>query len=386
MLEANIKEYEILKSEVKDIKSCITRYVSYIIGTNGIVLLSYKLLIYKYLTSERPSTTEEIITELNSFSSFYNYMPIFAVVIIFSLYFVLSYKFGSHNRYIGFIQLLSQEVKYLKIDDSKNHSIQATKNLDEGYTSDEIIEEDIPSTIISWESTISRFNSKLTPKSFPKRHYDNLDFRFLINKDLKYSNLKEYVDGKDSYNVIQGFLKNTIWDYYYKNIRTKNYYYKYDVKSWRYPAYIFFLVFIQISILIPVFLIIPFSPLFKVILFSLMGICMLYFLYDMYQIMYNKKSVNYYCWSFFTYRVQLLNTFKIRPVFYSTSFARYFKAAQIINYLKDKKREKEWRPEASKLSINDQEINSMTKSLFYGFKIKKSRRKLLKFCREKVKN
>ena len=254
MLEANVKEYEILKNEIADIKSCITRYVTYIIGTNGLVLLLYKISFYKYLNPEPSSTIEEITNELGSLSPFYDYMPIVAVTIIFSLYFVLSYKFASHNRYIGYIQLLSKEVKYLKIKKKKDYKISKNKHLHLGYNQKknrEITDKELPSTIISWESTISRFNSRLKPTSFPKRHYDNLDFRFLLNRKSKYKHLKKYKIGKESYNVIQGFLKNIIWEYYYKSFGKISFYNKYDVKSWMYPGYIFFLVIIQCLLITP---------------------------------------------------------------------------------------------------------------------------------------
>ena len=135
---------------------------------------------------------------------------------------------------------------------------------------------------------------------------------------------------------------------------------------------------------------------FKIIII----VCLFYFIYDCYQLMKGKKSVNYYCWSLFIYRVQLLNTLNVRPVYYSTSFIRYFKAAQIIHYLRDEKNSKVWKPEAAKLSLNDDEINKLIDDLFKGFKVDRSiseiiknqflgdlkdrKRRFLKFCRKKI--
>lgn len=315
MLEASVKEYELLSKEVADIRSCITNYVGYIIGSNGIIFL-----LIRYLGTNNDNLNPILL-------------PLVSLVVISSLYGIINYKFSSHNRHVGYLQLLSQELRHIHYD--KKSPISKTEELDKGMNGN-LKETGHPQTIMSWQYIMSRWNNRIKEDSYNSIDFHKLDFRFELSS-YKYNSLEVY-DEKGKENVIHSFLKEIVWKRYNMKGHSKNLYEKFKTRSWQYPKYIYIVALIQV-VLMTFYLFFgvnekPDLDLHKWTVLACVLVVWVYFTWNINQVMRGRKTTDFYCWALFAYRIQMLNNYSIRPVFFSTSFIRYFKSAVIIHYLK----------------------------------------------------
>jgi hypothetical protein len=99
MEKVNIREYEFIRSEMLNLKNCITSYMGYAISGSGIVLLGLAAI----------NRTAECWDVLNFVSMIISLLLSLVLLIIF-------YKFNSHNRYAGYCKLLNQERLERKTD------------------------------------------------------------------------------------------------------------------------------------------------------------------------------------------------------------------------------------------------------------------------------
>lgn len=330
MLKASEKEYEYLGKEVTDIRSCITRYIGYIIGSNGILFI---LIKYMY------NTDVSVILDSGKVLSFNTLLlPLVGILVISSLFFIVDYKFASHNRHVGYMQLLSQEMRHIDNEDSFQ-PISETVNLQKGISKDckKCEFEDI---IMSWQYMMSRWNNRKKEKDYNSRGFNKLDFRFQL-PGYTYDSLGVY-NKIDNENVVQSFLKEIVWknqNFPIKRLRT---YIKYTAKSWQYPKYLYLLSVSQVIVIVLFIFnaneLVEFSSWYWWLL-PIIAIWV-YYGYNNYRAMRGSRSSDYYCWAMFPYRVQLLNNYGIRPVYFSTSFVRYFKSARLIKFFKKIKENK----------------------------------------------
>lgn len=93
MEKANLKEYELVREETEFIRDCITTYMGYAISGSGAALFG--------LAALRVFGTENrIITSYVSFT----------IALLLSMVLgVLIYKFNSHNRYVGYARVITDE-------------------------------------------------------------------------------------------------------------------------------------------------------------------------------------------------------------------------------------------------------------------------------------
>lgn len=95
MQKENFKEYELVREEMLQLKSCITNYIGFVLGGSGLVLAG--------------STTLFMISKENAFLGIAFLLLTILISMVLS---VLFYKFNSHNRFAGYCLLLNQE-KYI---------------------------------------------------------------------------------------------------------------------------------------------------------------------------------------------------------------------------------------------------------------------------------
>lgn len=104
MQEENVKEYELIKKGITDIRDCITSYISFLIGGSGVAFFGITIL------SRR---TDVVIPHLLQIG-----MPLMIAVLVTILQMILYYKFLSHNRLAGYGKLLIHE-RYEDVDTAK---------------------------------------------------------------------------------------------------------------------------------------------------------------------------------------------------------------------------------------------------------------------------
>jgi len=328
MFESSIKEYELLTKEVSEIKACITRYIGFIIGANGLVFVLVKFFNHGTTGQSNELKFAGIELGLNNFV-----LPFIGISVLSSLYFLINYKFNSHNRHVGYLQLLSQEMKH--ISTTNFWPIRENDKLQPGLEENVANNLNCPNHIMSWQYIMSRFNSRIQEKEFNSNDFGNLDFRFALSRKKKYDNLDSFVG---NLNIIESFLNEIVWKKLNFYSHKRKLYNKYITKSWRYPIYVYILALVQV-IVISVFTYLGNQD--KPIHFNLtwgiiVVVIWIYFTKSLFQVMGGNKSIDYYCWQFLPYRVQMLNSYEIRPIYHSTLFARYFKAGGIIKRLKAK--------------------------------------------------
>ncbi len=121
MQRQNIREYELLRTEILSIKSCITSYMGYVLGGSGAALFGLAII---------GRQAENVVVLA--------YAPGGVSVVITLVLLVLFYKFNSHNRVAGYCKALNQEsYKDQERDDllSWELCIQQLRNSDERTSS-----------------------------------------------------------------------------------------------------------------------------------------------------------------------------------------------------------------------------------------------------------
>jgi hypothetical protein len=327
MLSSSVKEYEQLGTEVKSIKDCISNYIGYIIGTNGIAYLLFGAL--KFYNEVRYASSNAVASVSADLAL------VVEILIVLSIYYVMNYKFASHNRYVGYRQLLSQEFIHMKIREPEPIS---SPDLDFNFLDVKERCSDSPESIFTWEYVNAKWNNRIKPKEYPEDYYNKLDLRLQLPSDYKSYSLK-LLDNEGTEipkNVIQLFFENIIWTVFKKKKRSEKVYKKFIVTSWKYPRYIFILISILLAFCIG--LLLKFSHIPGLYLYTFITAVLLVwlcFLWELLRLLIKDKTIDYYCWVFLAYRTRLLNNYNIRPVFLSTSFHRYFKSLKIVEFIQN---------------------------------------------------
>jgi len=368
MIRASEKEYEILKSEVAEVKACITRYIGYIIGLTGLAGLSIK-----YFSSPSSVFTLLLIIQV-------------AALLIILLFEIIWYKFNSHNRYVGYIQLLTQEVGYNELTE------EMIKDVDKSYLDkccSNSTKIDLTSNIFSWEFVMSRLNTSMFANVEGKTLSvsSKTKFVFRLPPGRKYSELPEEYCTLDKVffiKVIQPlygmhgtkdegrriFLFKKLFSTFipllfsvynlYRPIRKTSFKFantnidkRYLSTGWLYPKKMVQVVMIPFSLLVGFYFFISYSK-FDLILnnlldqgltlwvFSAFIMLLMYYTFlrryvlRLSDVIYGKGSIDYYCWTFFLYRVQILNSFNIIPTYFSRNFIRFYKSRTILNYISER--------------------------------------------------
>jgi len=362
MFKASIEEYKLLKVDIIEIKQCITRYVGYIIGSNGVAFL-----IFGYL--KRGETGSMAFSDTT--------VLIIQCFIITSLYYVLVYKFKSHNRYVGYTQLLSNEALHYSIE-QRDEEISFTESLDVNSGSDPINMESISYSIFTWDSLMNFWNSRTSPKSYPKGYYDKLDFRFILPKGRSYSDVGEF-DGK---NPIQLFIENILWRVNFQSQgSTRKLYAKFKSKSWNYPFHLLILSIIPVIVAV-IFILMGNDQIgFKVIVLVILLACWVYNIMATLAVLNGQHTIDYMSWAFLSFRVKMLNNYGVRPFYYSLHFNRYFKSLILLKKIKEIIDSAERTELVKQGYFEGFNVKELEKKILFGLKVSDEEKKFLKKIR-----
>jgi len=374
MIKSSEKEYEHLQREVQEIKNCITKYLGYIIAVAG-----GSGLVFRY------TFQDESKSHLTLFAT------IVTLIILTFLFDIIWYKFKSHNRHVGYIQMLSQELVHIPIDEFESYS-EYKAYLDKFQDLKIENEEEVTkNSIFTWQYSMSRFFSsdmeKTKTKRFTKRKDKLLtatqrsNFIFKLSKGLKYESLpyetysqldtnffrevifplygnnRNYESIKNQIlrylKALKDFPKFIRYTYFGKSFLDyqeliKGVNQSYMSNGWSYIKKITQLAFLMITGLYLYFLflvvskyhIVHYSEInwenLKIPAMVLVGTSVYIFWIGRYlgrlpQIISCEGSIEYFCWTFFIYRVQFLNSLGLVPVYFSKSFLRYYKNKMILS-------------------------------------------------------
>jgi len=195
----NIKEYELVRSEMITVKECITKYLGFALGGTGAAIYGRALIRSLHV---------------DSFALNIIY-PALSLIISFVLL-ILFYKFHSHNRFAGYCKLLSHE-KY------------STRR-------------PLKTSLISWEIAVEgERSSGIDKEDFFDPIVKAAKIKKINKKDLKkllklYSGKKPYIE-KARYRGIWILLSAI-----FGNIETR---------SWAFPPLIVSLFFSFVSVFYP---------------------------------------------------------------------------------------------------------------------------------------
>lgn len=314
------REYTILKSEVSEIRTSIMRYLGFVIGAEGVTLFVYRTF------KETPG----------------DFVLVVNMVILTLLYGMINYKLASHNRHTAYMQLLTQEIARMKYK-NKGPVGMHTNKIVRGNNNQVDFDPDV-SLIVGWEYVMSRWNSaKRSRSQYPTGRMKELDFVFALSNPERQREVEVVADEGGRRTTIPLFLEKIIWEYYNKHglLRflwrraTDVYYKKYLVHGWGYPAYVYTMTLSQI-VLVTILLLTADTwqyELFDIVAITLVAISWVYFTIDLLRLLFFDKTIDYFCWAFFPFRVQLLNSYGIRPIYFSTLYARYCRSLVLLNAL-----------------------------------------------------
>ncbi|MCK8482075.1 hypothetical protein [Psychroserpens algicola] len=363
MLHFSEKEYDHLKREVSDIRSYITRLIGFIITVAGLSVS----LIEAFMETHKPLKELAIIA--------------IAIAIITFLFELVWYKFKSHNRYTGYIQLITQEVDFITkekaiSDEVKFDAKDYVKNYEDYiYDGDDVenngttkpIDRFKNINLTSWEFIMSRLNSSGALKKHKDSNIEKTKLEKAISKSMfvfklpdnyKYEFITDYqqLDLEFSNAITYDLYRGKRFNGSKETSEDKPKHYKLDKRyttvGWGYPRLISFIAFSTISILMVAFISIFTTEFISIPLSQatfkeclppvLLGIISLVYIYWIIKLSIGLKalssgkySIDGYCWTFFIFRVQLLNSRGIIPIYFSRSFIRFFKNQLILQDLDD---------------------------------------------------
>ena len=353
------KEYENLKKDTAEIRQCITRYIGYIVSITG-----FSGVLKIFFDGTSPKNTLLVLS--------------LSLIITTLLFEIIWYKFKSHNRTVGYAQLLIQEMDAIPLQSKKDNFKMKKKSLEKkeyilNYKKylDKKLDKGVKD-LYSWEFVISRlYNSYFSSKK-------NGDLSMALLKSISKTRFV-FMTSQRLYPFIEindhdvQFFEKIIFPLYLSD-KPKNYlrnffnYFhfliytdskkvlnrlpidnRYLSNGWRYPKKItqigFTTAIFTYTYFVYTFLKVyewaAFTNLdFQYILPSLFFITTtVFFLYWIYKyvfhlkdIIYGRHSIDAYCWQFFIFRTQLLNEKGLIPVIFSRSFIRYFKTDLYANY------------------------------------------------------
>ena len=349
------KEYQNLRVDTAEIRQCITRYIGYVISVTGFS----GILKYLFEFAREPRANILILS--------------FSLIITTLLFEIIWYKFKSHNRYVGYCQLLMQEIDAIpKVSEKDNFELSEDEIDNKDYIRyyKKYIAKKYDKGIkdfYSWEFVVSRLHgnyfSEIKNDNLEKalkQSIANTEFVFTVSDSL-YPFIE--IDHHD-----EKFFNKIVFPIYLQS-KPKNFFTRilcyitflfktdskivlnkmriekrYLVNGWRYPKKITQIGFVTASITYGYFLYSFFktfefndnfsfnwnwdSVLATILLLVttiVYGYWIYKFMFRLKDLIYGKDSIDFYCWMFFVFRVQLLNNKGVIPVFFSRAFIRYFK-------------------------------------------------------------
>lgn len=277
MQAENVKEYLEIRKEVAELKSCITTYVGFAIGGSATAVWALA-----GRTSHGP--LEDMAAALAAI--------LLALVSVFVL-FLLSYKFFSHNRYVGYSKLLTHEDYREKCQN--------------------------PSDIFLWEISLDRLRGFSLPsgdddknKKGKKRKKDKRELLHRYCDEVQgwtfgVDNLKERVDEHvQSKPALLKALYGIVLLLF--GIGEKP-------GSWKFPVYVA-RIFAAINVIFVVFaayFLRGFSPGRPHVAFAVLTLILvlswLRFLVRLHDLMSGIETVESFCWQFVPIRAKLLRDF-----------------------------------------------------------------------------
>tara|TARA_R110000868_G_scaffold71713_2_gene209683 strand:- start:10498 stop:11964 length:1467 start_codon:yes stop_codon:yes gene_type:complete len=347
------KEYQNLRSDTAEIRQCITRYIGYIISVTG-----FSGVIKFFFNKDVDEQSNLFILSLS-------------LIITTLLFEVIWYKFKSHNRSVGYSQLLMQEMDAIPMESKKDNFKLTKKELEnKEYIKNykDYLDKKYGKGItdfFSWEFVMSRLHGtyfsgmKGDPikdslnKSIEKAKFvfsvsDNLYPFIEINEhDIKFFTdiiFPIYLESKSKNFFARmlcyfRFLIITDSKIILNTITIEK---RYLVNGWRYPKKITQIGFLTALITYSSFVYSFFkinrgalelhfwmSQWLQIFLFIVTTGFFIYwirkYVIKLKDLIYGKDSIDFYCWMFFIFRVQLLNNKGVIPVYFSRAFVRYFK-------------------------------------------------------------
>ncbi|RXG11254.1 hypothetical protein DSM03_11912 [Leeuwenhoekiella aestuarii] len=365
------KEYQNLRTDTAEVRACITRYIGYIITTTG-----FSGALKFFFIKEKQNLTSDLI------------LIVLSLLIITLLFEIIWYKFKSHNRFVGYMQLLMHEIDAIPIkiknkiilDDNdikeKKYITEYQKYLDQ--KNNKGIQD-----FYAWEFIVSRLQSGFYTNKKDDKFEESIveavsKSKFVFTISRQYQPFIK-IEDKDSM-----FFKHIIFKLYPQKKKPKNflklillcilflYSYKkkvipddhnlekcYYVNGWQYPKKITQIAF---TVIVSIFLysiyfvhqnfsfiaidkILKFQfndtqplPLY-IILSSVSFVIFWIYRYvrNLKELIYGNLSIDYNCWMFFIYRTQMLYNRGIIPVYFSRAFIRYFKSNLYLRILNKNK-------------------------------------------------
>ncbi len=107
MQKENAKEYEFIREGITNIRSCVTSYISFLIGGSGVAFFAITYLSRLNVNTSTPDSTTpseksfQILLQIA--------LPLVMSILVTILQMILFYKFLSHNRFAGYGKLLIHE-------------------------------------------------------------------------------------------------------------------------------------------------------------------------------------------------------------------------------------------------------------------------------------
>ncbi len=302
-----------IKKEIESLRTSISTFVNIAIG--GSIIGS----LFVFLS--RGSTYSYALTVA---------LTLFVAVFLLSVFYILIYKFTAHNRYFGYLNLLSQEIHHEKME-AKDGRKECTvdnfvsyefciakmqayfnRKFDEEETLDKKFRKEFWSEILKFT---------FTRNGMPVDAWNNPDNFYLLKQHWHRFRLKQpEADKWRFFKGVRMLAEGLIEE------DTGN--------SWKYPLYVSYAIFLNIFLFVCIagwyfiqhLKITESSPLISPVL-NVYTIVMLFIsstiLYksvgQLYCIMNGSKSINGYCWKFLQFRIQYLNSLGFHPYYNITS-------------------------------------------------------------------
>ena len=292
MQKQNIREYELARKELFDIRNCITTYVGFVIGGSGVAFMGITLL------------SNRIFDPLINIG-----LPLVMSVLLSMVQTILYYKFTSHNRYAGYCKLLNHE----------RHKISNENSLHKD------------ADIILWEACMDVLRDSDSNVHRLSDLCDRIDISNLCegtkkdDETTKKTKLKSFIGNLSGRKPVVDNNKNKEgYRYLFAFFGHKN------TDSWPFPIYIiffFFALFVLFAATSVYFLIKNkidtgqkggwdhfhyWLGLTIVILLS-QGFAWYRFLNKLYALLHGSATVDSYCWKFLPIRAFFLNKEEITP-------------------------------------------------------------------------
>lgn len=295
MLDRNVKEYEILRQEVLEVRNCIRSYLNILVGGSGLGFIAISFLKANQL-SPRVSL----------------FLTLSILLTITAIYYILLYKFISHNRFTGYMKLISEELILEKIK-----------------------KKEYPSNLIGWDVCISQLQNSTKIEHFPQKFWKTkLKFIFISitstpkNKadtleiiKNKWQDLNLFAPRVDKKSLLQGL------ELIFTGIRKKD-----GTTSWKYPLYITYIVIVFSIILEGISIYFAtqsdldiyyrkYTWKFIVIVsYIIITQFILIFTWirsisELYKITKGSKTISSFCWKFLQYRILFVNQQGFIPMY-----------------------------------------------------------------------